>query len=65
MYMDLSYLPLQLQNDIIMLQRPQYPFINDIEDAYDYRLFKKIIQKEMLEIAWERFYVVDIGYNFL
>lgn len=63
--MDLSFITEpQLVNKIIMLQRPTYPYISEIESAYDYRCLLRSLKEEMLEICWERF-VVDIAYNLL
>jgi len=63
--MEISTLELQLQNNIIMFARPTYPYIADIEPAYDYKVFKKIIADEVLEIMWAQFEVIDIAYNII
>ena len=48
-----------------MFARPTYPYIADIEPAYDYKVFKKIIADEVLEIMWAQFEVIDIAYNII
>lgn len=61
--MDLSTLPLQLQNNIISYSRPIYPYIDEIEREYNIRELKKIIIQEMLEIDWERFSAIEVTYS--